>query len=142
MLDTLSNPNLEEEIKSLEEKLAEKRRQFTDDTHAETKDLIKESLLEKAQEVQSNLFVSQKIPNNKEVISTTINISSGRISFNQLKKLNKDKQIDILARLAISNSIAEAIEWAQKLDNPYVIDKLHDTLVDKFYEELTKRGKI
>ena len=42
----------------------------------------------------------------------------------------------------MSQSIPESVSLAQEIGNPYILDELHDVLVDKFFEELIKRGKI
>ena len=55
---------------------------------------------------------------------------------------NQEKQLDILVGIAMTQSIPESVSLAQATDNPYILDELHDVLVDKFYSELVKRGKI
>jgi hypothetical protein len=42
----------------------------------------------------------------------------------------------------MTQSIPEAVALAQESGSPYVLDELHDVLVDKFFEELVKRGKL
>lgn len=47
-----------------------------------------------------------------------------------------------LVRLAEAKGIKEAITAAQKTNDPYLLDTLHDALVDKIIPELTRRGVI
>jgi len=49
--------------------------------------------------------------------------------FSQIKNLPEEKKVDALVKIAIQDSIADAVKNAQKL-GPYYIDALHDALVD------------
>jgi hypothetical protein len=60
----------------------------------------------------------------------------------QIKDQPKERQIQLLINLAFEKSVIEAIEVAKGLDNPYLIDELHDTLVDKLYNKLVEEGKL
>lgn len=59
-----------------------------------------------------------------------------------LKVLDKEKQVQVLSDLAFTKGLSYAVSVARGLNNAYVLDKLHDTLVDQLYEELVKRGKL
>lgn len=59
-----------------------------------------------------------------------------------IKDLNKEKQVQALSRLAFSQGISYAISVARGLNNAYVLDALHDYLIDQLYEELIKKGKL
>jgi len=37
---------------------------------------------------------------------------------------------------------ASAVKIAKALNNAYILDEFHDTLIDKLYKELVERGKI
>lgn len=59
-----------------------------------------------------------------------------------LKVLDKEKQVQVLTDLAFSRGLSFAVSIARGLNNAYVLDKLHDTLIDQLYEELVKKGKL
>lgn len=59
-----------------------------------------------------------------------------------IKGLQRQRQIKILGDLALERGVNYAVSIAQKLDNAYVLDEFHDSLVDDLYEELKKRGKL
>ncbi|OWK27061.1 MAG: hypothetical protein US76_00340 [Parcubacteria group bacterium GW2011_GWA2_38_13b] len=52
------------------------------------------------------------------------------------------RQIKILADLAMEKGVHYAVAMAKKIDNAYILDELHDTLIDELYEELKSRGLL
>ena len=59
-----------------------------------------------------------------------------------LKGLEKNEQLKNLVDLAFQKGISSATDVARDLDNPYLMDAFHDTLVDKLHKELVERGKL
>ena len=59
-----------------------------------------------------------------------------------LKGLEKNAQLKNLVDLAFQKGISYATDVARDLDNPYLMDAFHDTLVDKLHKELVERGKL
>jgi|GEM_PF-2821211 len=70
--------------------------------------------------------VTQKVQNDIDAVSEED--ESGRVSK--------------LVVLAKAEGIAHAFEVALKLDDLYVVDRLHDTLSGKLYDELVQEGII
>lgn len=58
-----------------------------------------------------------------------------------LKDLPEKEKIESLVKIALQDSIADAVKIAQKL-GPFYIDALHDTLVDEFLNILIQQKKI
>ena len=54
----------------------------------------------------------------------------------------KNEQLKNLVDLAFQKGISYATDVARDLDNPYLMDAFHDTLVDKLHKELVERGKL
>jgi len=60
----------------------------------------------------------------------------------------EDKQKDIQEKLqhlvdvAFQSSLTVAIDEARAMNDPYLLDAFHDTLVDKLYKELITRHKL
>ena len=52
------------------------------------------------------------------------------------------RQVIALAQIALSEGIEPAVQLARDIGSAYVLDALHDVLVDKLFEELVKRGKL
>jgi len=60
----------------------------------------------------------------------------------QLKDLDKENQIKQLCQMAFEKGLDEAVGVAKKLDDPYLLDEFHDTLVDELYKRLVEQGKL
>lgn len=60
----------------------------------------------------------------------------------QLKGANIQRQLSLLTNLALTNSIYYAIKLARKIGNAYLLDRLHDMIVNELYEDLVKNKKI
>ena len=136
--------NIEKEIALLEQKLAEKKAILGQPEKFEGKKILRETIKERMAETpifSDALKITPKISKAKKPTPTPL-ISTGKVSAQELRQLPKEKQLDILVGLAISQSIPEAVVLAQETNNPYILDELHDVLVDKFFEELVKRGKL
>lgn len=53
-----------------------------------------------------------------------------------------ESQVTRLLDLATQKGIPHAVHVAQKLKNYYVLDRMHDEMVDKFYQGLAEKGLI
>lgn len=60
----------------------------------------------------------------------------------EIGELDRDNQVKALCDLAFQKGVDLAIETAKALDNSYVLDKLHDTLIDQLKERLIKEDKL
>lgn len=60
----------------------------------------------------------------------------------ELKVLDQDRQLKILVDLAFQQGLDKAVEAARATENPYLIDKFHDTLVDELRQKLIEKGKL
>lgn len=60
----------------------------------------------------------------------------------QLRAMDKNQQIKALVDLAFQKGVIHSVEVARNLDNPYLLDEFHDTLVDELHKELVERGKL
>ncbi len=137
-----NNPNLEREIEVLEKKLAEKKAALSEVKQFPAEREIAREVVEErvAEQIAAVIPAAAKA----KPASSKINpvVLPAKVSAAALKNTPQNKQIDILLGVAFSDSIASAVILAQKMENPYVLDAVHDALVDKFYNELVKRGKI
>lgn len=136
-----NNPNLEKEIEVLEKRLAEKKAALSDQKELPLeREVAREVVKERVAEYMAVGVLPQTKVKAKAKSASPL-VVPGKISPAVLKGASPDKQIDILLGVAFSDSISSAVGLAQGLQ-PYVLDAFHDALVDKFYEELVKRGKI
>lgn len=59
-----------------------------------------------------------------------------------LKRMNKEDQIKTLCQLAFKKGLDFSINLAKALDNAYVLDKFHDSIVDELYKKLVETGQL
>lgn len=60
----------------------------------------------------------------------------------ELSNMEEEARISRLVNIALEKGPKHAFRVAIKLDDLYALDKLHDTLVEKLYDELVKKGFI
>lgn len=60
----------------------------------------------------------------------------------EIKNLDQDKQVKVLCDLAFQKGLDYAIKTARALDNAYVLDEFHDTLIDELREQLIQKGRL
>lgn len=118
---------------------------------------IKKSVLEKGERLSPELLTEKEAPSREGIkisktsvlknappLEETVKIKPATIRKQaaNLYGLKRNRQVEILADLALGKSVHHAIAVARRLDSAYVLDEFHDTLVDKLFEELKRRGKI
>jgi len=123
-------PKLNEEILELEKKLAEKKQELIEkkETGKHEKEIIKEIIKEKVEAAAvapASTPQTQTIKKIKEIAGEP-----------------KERQVQLLVNLALEKGIIQAVEVAKGLDNPYLLDELHDVLADKYYNKLVEEGKL
>jgi len=137
-----SSPNIEKEIEVLERRLAEKKAQLSERKEPFLeKEVAREVVEERVAEHLAAPAILPAVKKSPAKVPPPL-VPPTKISLSVLKRTSQEKQLQILLGVALKNSIPQAVVLAEKLDNPYLLDALHDALVDKFYEELLKRGKI
>lgn len=123
---------LEREVLELEKKLTEKRKEL--ERKIERKPAKEEIEIKEVEELEEiSLPAIPSITPTQQQIQEQVK---------QIKNLDRQNQVKVLCDLAFQKNLNLAIEVARSLDNAYVLDEFHDTLVDKLYQELIKRGKL
>lgn len=128
-------PKLQEEVVELENRLIEKRQELVRKKEADRhdKELIKEILKEKTEKpTPLKVTLAKPLSVQKVVIKKA----------KQIKGQQKERQIKLLTDLAFEKGVIHATEVAKKLDDPYILDEFHDTLVDELYNYLVEQGKL
>ncbi len=66
------------------------------------------------------------------------------VKVQELKGYESDKQLKALVEVALERSLQDAVDIARRLDNAYLLDELHDTLMDDeaLHKQLIERGKL
>lgn len=129
-------PKVHEEVVELEKRLAEKKKELVEREEVEQHDreIIKEVLkekLEKPAPLKATLPATP-LPTQKAVAKKA----------KELKGEKKERQIQLLTDLAFEKGVSHATEVAKKLDDPFILDEFHDTLVDELHNYLVEQGKL
>ncbi|MFC1721367.1 hypothetical protein ACFL0Z_00440 [Patescibacteria group bacterium] len=53
-----------------------------------------------------------------------------------IKSLPQEKQVKVLTEMVLTDGLEKALAVTKRLNNPYLYDLLHDTLVDELYQRL------
>lgn len=64
-----------------------------------------------------------------------------KISLQEIRGMSKKDQLEVLLNVALKKGVASSIKIARSLNNAYILDELHDNLVDKLYSELIEKGQ-
>ncbi len=132
----------EEEIQELERKLEEKKRELS--AKGEVLPLEKEVFREVLRE-----HIAEARPQVSEGFSTTTPPAATHILTDDLKKKsddikNKEKReekVRALIEVALTKNIGDAIKIAEEA-TPWLLDELHDHLIDDYYDKLVALRKI
>ena len=114
------------EIRELEERVEKLEAQLKKEKAPEKKEEIIK------QEIKTYLRKLQQVPPSAPPIAV-------RDEAEEISRFPLSQQIGSLVSLVLEKGLNEAISVARALDNPAVLDEFHDTLVDRYYEELIKR---
>ncbi len=125
----------QEEIKELERKLEEKKRALAVEgaPTIPEKEVFREVMREHIGAPQPPPTVTPPISHIPSVLP-----ASPRDAVEDSKR---DEQLRMLIERALTRNIANAVAAAAK-ESPYLLDELHDRLVDEYYDKLIALRKI
>ena len=131
----------EEEIKKLEQQLEQKKKELAGSGNAvpEEKEVFREVLkehIESLQPVLPQVPLTSHLPPPLSVTPTPQDVDEDR-----KKRELSDATVRILVEKAMTGTVDDAVKEAQKI-SPYMIDELHDHLVDDMYDKLIALRKI
>lgn len=116
---------LQERITKLEARLAQEKQEIGP---TEKADLAKKEISQYIKEVQQTPDFAQPIAQRDDV--------------GEIKLMPPTQQVGALVSLALGDGLTKAITVANDLDNPAILDEMHDTLVDSYFDQLVKLGII
>jgi hypothetical protein len=126
------------EINSIQERVLMKKEQLAREGLAipEDKELVRETVEEKIEEsfhhYPSSLRAQQPVVPSPD-FTPPVPLTSEE---------EAQQKVNDLVEIALQNSIDKAVVMALKTNNAYLIDKLHDVLADKYYEQLKSQKLI
>ena len=128
----------EEEIRSLEQKLDAKKRELQEQgALVEEKDAFREILKEHIDKSRS----SSKLPAAQSPTQPPLPADLQKHARDLKKKEEREAQVKHLIELALTRNIRDAVKVAESA-TPWILDELHDHLVDDFYDKLLALRKL
>lgn len=121
----------EEEVLELERKLVEKKAELAKERKVETEPFKEREPVKETERAMEEVVPPPASPSAKV-----------QQQVKSLKQVDRANQIKVLSELAFQKGLDFAIEVAKGLDNAYVLDEFHDTLVDELYQRLIEQGKL
>ena len=131
----------EEEIKKLEQQLEQKKREFTRVGAAvpEEKEVLREVLKEHIETLRP---VAPGIAMTPPVLVRPLTAPAPQDTQTDIQKKEiNEATVRFLIEKAMAGTIDDAVQAAQKI-SPYMVDELHDHLVDDYYDKLVALRKI
>jgi len=132
---SLESASLKKEILLVREKLKERSAEY------EKGNEFKETKLEIARET-----AKESLRQNFEDLSMARKAAPTKLQIKKITRQMKDAdiahQLIVLIDLARFKGVYYAIKIAKKLGNAYLLDRLHDAIVNDLYEELIKNKKL
>lgn len=132
----------EEEIRELERKLEEKKREFAEREREvpPEKEMFREVLREHIEAVRPAPPPSAAPPPSVAPVSPPPRDQAG-LQAQAKRQDEREAEIRSLIELALTRTIEDAVRLAER-ESPYLLDELHDHLVDDFYEKLIQLRKV
>ncbi|MBI2640314.1 MAG: hypothetical protein HYW91_00290 [Candidatus Sungbacteria bacterium] len=132
----------EEEILELERKLEEKKRELAESGAApvEEKEVFREVLREHVEEARPQApgeGPAVLAPSVTHVLADDLKKKADEVK----KKELREEQVRELIEFALTRTINDAVKVAERA-TPWLLDELHDHLVDDYYEKLVQLRKL
>lgn len=132
----------EEEILELERKLEEKKRELAERgaPPAEEREVFREVLREHVEEARPQApgeAPAISAPSVTHVLADDLKKKADEIK----KKELREEQVRELIEFALTRTINDAVKVAERA-TPWLLDELHDHLVDDYYEKLVQLRKL
>ena len=128
----------EAEIKELERKLEQKKRELAEKETVlpEEKEIFREVLREHIKETRTSVADDFKAP----ATAAPTDDQKKKID-DSVQKEELEQQVKGLIEVAFTKTIIEAVKAAEAA-SPYLLDELHDRLVDDYYDKLLALRKL
>lgn len=130
------NPAVEEEIKMLEQRLAEKKREagMADIESQKERELFREVVREHAAQVTPSAIQPSPVP-------PAIGVPQTSAPMTEEEKQERENIMTKLVEAALTHGILHALK-SPEAENFYYVDELHDRLADEYYDKLVQLRKV
>lgn len=84
----------------------------------------------------NKLYMANEIPTQQ------FNDQGVEQDYQRIVPMEKAQKLEELKKMALEEGIAKAVFIAKKMDDPYLLDELHDALTDELKQRLISEGKL
>jgi hypothetical protein len=132
----------EQEIKILEQQLAEKKRAL--ETLPEVKKPEKQLFHEVVREHMETIRKPQDDTAKKTFVfrPSAKQTDDAKKKADDLKETEHKEQVESLVEIALSKGIVDAVETARHLNDPHLLDDFHDAIVDVYFDKLVAAREV
>ena len=123
----------EEEIRELEQKLEQKKQELAGQVMPE-KEIFREVIREKIETVKP-------VSPLKPLPGAGAHSGAVQKADDQKKKEEREADVRSLIEIAMTRGSENAVKYAET-ESPYLLDELHDHLIDDYYEKLIALRKL
>lgn len=130
----------EEEIKELERKLEERKRELAGkgEVIPEEKEILREALKKHIEEVRPPVLPEPAAaPPAAHKLVDDLQKKADDLKAEE----KREEQVRALVEIALTRSLGDAVKVAREA-TPYLLDEFHDHLVDDYYEKLVQLRKL
>jgi len=138
MINSKFSPDIKAGFEQVKTRYESKKKDYKKN-HIEVKN-DKEILKDVINEIFDKEINNNQITNDTNV--KTFSVFSDDDTDNTRDEQKVNKKLEELVRIAFEKGITNAIVLSCKTSNAFLIDRLHDILIDRFYDELLKQNKI
>ena len=132
---------LEQEIRTLEEKLQEKKHALKEKAESPPeKEIFKEVLREHIEKA----IAGDSAPTKGAPPTASVQPAPDYVATQQTSAHDADHEEQVLAlvEIALAKGVVDAVKVARQLKNPHLLDDFHDALVDEYYDKLVGAREI
>lgn len=132
----------EDEIRHLEQKLAEKKKELESQNQPQSeKEVFREVLKSHIEEMKPGVSLPRGDASDLRQQGSVAVQPVSKKPVDTEKQAEREEIIQQLIEIALSRTIQDAVKIAQE-ESPYLLDELHDHLVDDYYEKLIALRKL
>ncbi|MDO8569883.1 MAG: hypothetical protein Q7R89_03900 [bacterium] len=129
----MAQEQINEDIKWLEERLEQKKRELAGGglEAKEEREVLKD-IIKEASQTSTPLSTTQVSLSDDDV----------KKKAGELEEKKHHEIIDEFINIAFSKNLASALKVAESFKNPHLLDEFHDTLADQYYQKLLDARKL
>ncbi|OGZ46593.1 MAG: hypothetical protein A3J54_00950 [Candidatus Ryanbacteria bacterium RIFCSPHIGHO2_02_FULL_45_13b] len=133
--------SLEEDLRVLEEKLAARKTEATEEKDV-FRDVLREHVESTKETVEKQPLTDTANPSYIPSTPAFNYAAQAKQKADDLREKEHHEQVEALVEVALTKGILAAMHVARHLNNLHLLDDFHDILIDEYYDKLIQARKI